>query len=181
MTKLGKGSIVTNEAVLNFSSLFEPTESLSGAIRYTCHLLLDKSEKHKGLYKAYKKCTRTDLIRDLTYGWDAIRDGDLKFQENPDVYESYVNKIYIKCTSKYAPVLTDLRNGGSEATQLDLYDGCKVRGIIKPYAYKFDTAQGKEIAGVAWALLSIGLVASGVRTDKLGRSIQAFNEAIQND
>jgi len=179
MTKLDIGSFVTNEAILNFSSLFRPTKNLSGAKRYSCHLLFNKFEKHGRLYKAYKKCARDPLIHELHYTWDAIRDGDLKFQEDPDVYESYKNRVYIKCSSKYAPVLTDMRYGGTEAQESDLYDGCRVRGIIKPYAYRFEADNGEVLAGVAWSLLSIGLVATGKRIDKLGRSIQAFNDAIQ--
>lgn len=167
--------MITGEATISYPALFEPKPNPSGAMKYSCSLLFDKSDKKtvdelqaaidraidRGKEKLWKG-------KKPNFRYEPLRDGDAELASGEKTDPSYKGRVFINCSSDDAPGVV-----GPDAKKLfdqtKLYAGCVVRADINPFPY---SNSGNN--GIGWGLNNVMLVRDGQRLDGKMNAEDAF-------
>lgn len=169
--------MITTECIITFPKLFKPEENLSGILKYSCSLLVDKTDK-KGIAEFEKEIAKA-IERGKEKTWNgkvpsfrykALRDGDEELESGDKEGPEYKGRYFINATSN-----EDDPPGvvGPDALPLmdqsQIYSGCIVRADIKAFPYKH-----AGNSGVGWYLNNVMLVRDGERLDGKLNAVDAF-------
>ena len=169
--------MVTGEMIISYPAVFTPKENLSGQLKYSCSLLVDKKdtktvkELKAAIDKAIEKGKSTIWGGKVPpFRYEPLRDGDAELENGSKDDPAYKGRYFLNCTSNDAPGIV-----GADAKplmdQTKLFAGCIVRADISAFAYK---NSGNN--GVAWGLNNIMLVREGKRLDGRSTAEDAFSE-----
>lgn len=168
--------MITGECLISYPALFEPKANPSGALKYSCSLLFDKSETATiaELTKAIDKAIARG--KDAKWGgkvpkfrYKPLRDGDEELESGEKTDAVYKGKVFLNCSSDTAPGVVG-PNAKVLMDQNKLYAGCIVRADVNPFPYKHSGN-----AGIGWGLNNIMLVADGARLDGRQNAEDAFS------
>lgn len=174
--------MITCECTISYPAIFEPKENLSGKMKYSCSLLIPKSDT-KGVAefkKAIAKATQAGkekLWKNKVpkFRYDPMRDGDAELESGEKEDPAYKGHFFVNATSDNAPGVV-----GPDASPLmnqdALYAGCIVRADINPFPY--DNGGNK---GVGWGLNNVMLVREGKRLDGRQNAEDAFSNFATGD
>jgi hypothetical protein len=172
--------MITPEAIISYPNIFEAKANLSGALKFSCSLLIDKSDTNgvKQLQDAVAKATikgKEGLWKGKVpaFRYEPIRDGDKELASGEKTDPIYKNKIFINCTSDEAPGVVDAK-GKPLMDQRKLYPGCIVRVDCNAYPYAH-----KGNSGVGWGLNNVMVVRDGARLDGRVNAEDAFAGFVQ--
>ena len=169
--------MITPEVIISYPAIFEPKENPSGALKYSCSILIDKGdtkgvdefrvaiakaiERGQGLIPAWKN-------KVPKFRYQPLRDGDEELEEGGKTDKIYANKFFINCSSNDAPGVV-----GPDAKPLmdqdKLYAGAIVRLDVNPFPY---SNSGNN--GIGWGLNNVMLVKDGTRLDGRAVATDAF-------
>ena len=157
---LGGTKVVTGKVRLSYAHLFEPFAQPNSDPKYSCVLLIPKSDKKT--IKDLRAAQQAALVagKDSKFGgkiptvWsDTIHDGDEEadLDRNPE----YAGHLYMSVSAKTKPGIVDL-DVKPILDSTEVYSGCYVRASINAYPYLY---MGKK--GVSFGLNHIQLVEDG--------------------
>jgi len=169
--------MITNECIITFPVLFEPKPNLSGDLKYSCSLLIPKSDKdgvkkiRAEIERAKKKGKEKLWSGKIPkFRYEPMRDGDEELKDGNKTGKEYEGHYFINTSSNedsppgvVGPDVQPLMDRGS------LYSGCIVRADITAFPYK---NAGNN--GVGWGLSNIMLVRDGKRLDGRMDAVDAF-------
>jgi hypothetical protein len=171
--------MITNEMVITFPVLFEPKKNLSGDLKFSCGLLIDKTDK-EGIAKL-----KSDVAKAIERGkektwngkvpkfrYDPLRDGDQELADGTKEGKEYIGRLFINasCDPDQPPGVV----GPDLQPLIDtkcMYSGCVVRADISPFPY---SKGGNN--GIGWWLNNIMLVRDGERLDGKMNAVDAFSK-----
>jgi hypothetical protein len=140
--------VVTGKARLSYANLFVPKAAEEGQNpKYSVAVLIPKSDKAtltriKAAIDAVKKDPASEKLWGKPFNSEmkaALRDGDLKADENPE----YAGHYFFNCSSFQKPGVVD-RNLNPVLDQNEVYSGCYARVSVNFYA--FNKGGGKGVA-----------------------------------
>ncbi len=167
--------MITNPMILSYPAIFEAKENQSGVLKFSCSLLIDKSDTQgvqlikSAIDKAIAK-GKSSLWNNKVpkFRYEPLRDGDEELADGSKTDPIYKNKFFLNCSANTAPGVV-----GPDAKplmdQTKLYAGCIVRADINPFPYKHSGS-----AGIGWGLNNIMLVGDGPRLDGKSNAEDAF-------
>ena len=170
--------MITPEVIISYPAIWEPKLSPSGALKYSCSILIDKADKNgvAEFTKAIQKAI--DKGRAIIPAWKAkqpkfrykpLRDGDEELADGEKTDKVYEGKYFINCSSNDAPGVV-----GPDAKPLidqdALFAGCIVRIDVNPFPY---SNSGNN--GIGWGFNNVMLVREGPRLDGRQRAADAFS------
>lgn len=178
-----KTSIVTCSAILSYPALFEPKENLSGALKYSCTLLFDKTNTNglKELTNTIAAATEKGKAalwsnKIPKFRYEALRDGDVELSSGQKEDPVYKNKMFLNCTSNEAPGVVD-EHAKILMDQKKIYAGCIVRAQLNAFPYK-----NSGNCGVAWGLNGIMFIEDGPRLDgRIDSEVAFANFAVSTE
>jgi len=171
--------MITTEVIISYPHIFEPAENPSGALKYSCSILIDKDDK-KGVAE-FKDAVAKAIAKGQgaipswqkkvpKFRYPALRDGDQELEDGDKSDAIYKNKYFINCSSNDAPGVV-----GPDAKPLmdqeALYAGCIVRIDVNPFPY---SNSGNN--GIGWGLNNVMLIKEGKRLDGRQRAADAFSQ-----
>jgi len=176
--------MITGKVTITFPVLFEPKENLSGDLKYSCSLLIDKGDQDtvskmkaeiaKAITKGKDKHWNGKLPK---FRYEPLRDGDEELDSGDKEGPEYKGKFFVNTSAN-----VDSPPGivGPDAMPLmdqqAIYSGCVVRADIKAFPYK---RGGNN--GVGWWLNNIMLVSDGPRLDGKMNAVDAFADYANMD
>jgi hypothetical protein len=176
--------MITSEVIISYPAIFEPKENPSGAMKYSCSVLIDKKDKagiaqfQKAIDKALAKGQENipgwkNKIPKFRY--PALRDGDQELEDGTKSDKAYEGKLFLNCSSNDAPGVV---GPGAKPlmNQDDLYAGCIVRLDVNPFPY---SNSGNN--GIGWGLNNVMLVRDGDRLDGRQKAEDAFGTFAENE
>lgn len=174
--------MITNEMIISYPALFEAKPNPSGAMKFSCSLLIDKSDT-KGV-KLLQEAIDKAITKGKESRWDGkipkfryspLRDGDEELESGEKTDAIYKGKYFLNCSSDDAPGVV-----GPDAKPLmdqgKLYAGCIVRADINPFPYK-----NSGNCGIGWGLNNVMLVKDGPRLDGKQNAEDAFGDYAQDN
>lgn len=174
--------MITAKCIISYPALFEAKPNPSGALKFSCSLLFDKSDTEaiKDLEAAVAKA----IAKGKESKWDGkmpkfryqpLRDGDQELEDGDKTDAIYKGKMFLNCSSDDAPGVV-----GPDAKPLmdqsKLYAGCIVRADVNPFPYK-----NSGNCGIGWGLNNIMLIDDGPRLDGKQNAEDAFGEYAQDN
>lgn len=170
--------MITTECIISYPSIFEPKENPSGAMKYSCSILVDKKDI-KGVADIQAAIDKAIARgRETIPAWKAkapkfryapFRDGDEELEDGSKTDRIYAGKMFLNCSSNDAPGVV-----GPDAKPLmnqdSLYAGCIVRLDVNPYPY---SNSGNN--GIGWGLNNVMLIKDGKRLDGRQNAEDAFS------
>lgn len=180
--------MITNEGIITFPAIFEPKESLNGDMKYSCGLLILKSDK-EGVALIKKEIERAINIGKQkkwggklpNFNHQPLRDGDEELKNKTKEGAEYKGKFFLNATASidFPPGVVDA-NAQPLIDRQAIYSGCIVRLDINAFPY---TKKGNN--GIGWGLRNVMFVRDGDRLDGRMDAVDAFadytNEANQDD
>jgi len=176
--------MITNVGTITFPVLFEPKENLSGVLKYSCSLLIPKTDVN-GIAKI-----KAEIAKAVTKGkdkhwggkvpkfkYEALRDGDAELASGDKEGAEYKGMFFLNCSAG-----DDSPPGvvGPDARPLmdrhSIYSGCQVRLDVRAFPYK---SGGNN--GIGWWLSNCMLIGDGPRLDGKMNAVDAFAEFAVND
>jgi len=174
-SKTRTNHMITPICRISFPALFEPKANPSGVLKYSCSLLIDKSDT-AGV-EAMKKAIEKAIERGKEKLWkgkvpkfryEPMRDGDAELASGEKTSAEYKGHFFINCSSSTAPGVV-----GPDTKPLfhhdAIYAGCYVRADVNPYPYS-----NSGNSGIGWGLNHVMLVREGERLDGRQSSEDAF-------
>lgn len=176
---------VTPEMIASFVKVFEPEPNLSGQLKYSVQLLIDKSDK-KGVAaleamvaKAKAKGVATKWGgKEPAFRYQPLRDGDAELASGEKEDAAYKGRMFLNASAneKDKPQVV-----GPDAKPLMdqdlLYSGAVVRADLSAFPYK-----NSGNSGVGWYLNSLMVVRDGERLDGRQNAVDAFEKyAIEDE
>lgn len=175
--------MITNEGTITFPVLFESKENLSGDLKFSCSLLIPKTDKEgiarlkaeiaKAVTKGKEKVWSGKVPK---FNYEPLRDGDKELKDGTREGAEYKGMFFINAAAN-----DDSPPGvvGSDAQPLmdhkEIYSGCVVRLDIKAFPYK----KGGN-CGIGWWLNNVMLLKDGPRLDGKMNAVDAFAEYAQS-
>lgn len=174
--------MITGVCRISYPALFEPKANPSGALKYSCSLLIPKSDTAQvaSFQKAIDKAVelgKEKLWKGKVpkFRYEPLRDGDAELASGEKESKEYTGMLFINASSNTAPGVV-----GPDARPLmnqdDIYAGCWVRADINPFPF---SNSGNN--GVGWGLNNIMLVREGERLDGRVKAEDAFAAFIEPD
>jgi len=171
--------MITDEVIISYPAIFEPKENPSGALKYSCSILIDKANKkgvaefNAAINKAIEK-GRANIPawskKTPKFRYPPLRDGDQELEDGDKTDAVYEGKYFINCSSNDAPGVV-----GPDAKPLmdqdALFAGCIVRLDVNPFPY---SNSGNN--GIGWGLNNVMLIKEGARLDGRQRATDAFSQ-----
>jgi len=174
--------MITGPMVISYPAIFEPKENLSGVLKYSCSLLVDKGDVAtvKALQAAISKAVEKGKStiwggKVPKFRYEPLRDGDAELASGDKEDLVYKNKYFLNCTSETAPGVVD-KFAKPLMNQNELYAGCIVRADINPFPYK-----NSGNSGVGWGLNNIMLLSDGERLDGKKNAEDAFADVAETE
>lgn len=160
---------------ISFPALFEPKENPSGALKYSCSLLIPKTDVAgvEEFRKAIAKATNLGKEKFWKgkvpkFRYEPLRDGDEELASGEKEGKEYAGHYFVNCSSNDPPGVVG-RDAKPLMNQKDIYAGCYVRADINPFPY---SNSGNN--GIGWGLNNIMLVRDGERLDGRQKAEDAF-------
>ena len=163
---------------ISYPYVWEPKANLSGALKYSCSLLISKDDKagvaalneavNKAIAKGKEKIWEGKVPK---FRYAPLRDGDEELASGEKTDPVYKNTVFLNCSSDNPPQIV-VATGAGPKPLLDtsaLFAGCWVRVDVNPFPYK---RAGN--CGVGWGLNNIMLVKEDERLDGRMRATDAF-------
>ena len=167
--------MITGKVIISYPHIFEPSENLSGQMKYSCSLLIEKTDTKtiEAIRAAIQKATEKGKAtiwggKVPKFRYEPLRDGDEELASGDKDDPAYKGRYFLNCTSNDAPGVVDV-HAKPLMNQNDLYAGCIVRADINPFPYK-----NSGNAGVGWGLQNLMLVSDGERLDGRKKAEDAF-------
>lgn len=159
--------MIIKNAMISYPHLIEPKENPSGKLKYSCSLLIDKSDtetvaKINAEIEKAKERGKEKLWSNKIpfFRYKSLRDGDEELESGEKNDPSYAGHYFINCSSDDPPGLVD-RYGKRIIDDKVLYAGCIVHADVNPFPYK-----NSGNSGIGWGLNNIMFVKeSGTRLD----------------
>lgn len=160
---------------ISYPVLFEPKPNPSGVLKYSCSLLIPKTDK-AGVAQFNEAIEKAKLLgkeklwkgKIPHFRYKPLRDGDEELESGEKEGKEYTGMYFINCSSNDPPGVV-----GSNAKPLmdqgEIFAGCYVRADVNPFPY--DNSGNK---GVGWGLNNIMLIKQGERLDGRQRAEDAF-------
>lgn len=173
---------VTGVVRISYPHLLEPKANQSGALKYSCCLLIPKSEKTLVQWFLDKIAAATAKGMETKWAGKAkppkfryapLRDGDAELESGERTGKEYEGHYFINCSSNEPPGLLD-RRGNTIFDKDVIYAGCKVRADINAFPF---AANGNN--GIGWGLNHVMFWEDGPRLDGRVAVNDAFKEFIQ--
>lgn len=167
--------IIVN-AMISYPYIFEPKENLSGALKYSCSLLIDKKDVktvnaiRTMIAKVTEKGKEEKWNNKLPkFRYAPLRDGDAELASGDKDDPSYKGKFFLNASSNDPIGVVD-EHARPLMDQTKIYAGCIVNADVNPFAYKM-----KGNCGIGWGLNNIMFVKeSGTRLDGKQNAESAF-------
>jgi len=169
--------MITSEVIISYPAIFEPKPNPSGAMKYSCSILIDKKDKKgvKALNDAIDLAVQKGIEnipkwqkKKPFFTYQPLRDGDEELETGKKTDPAYEGKMFLNCSSNDAPGVV-----GPDAKPLMdqnlLYAGCIVRLDINPFPY-----HNSGNNGCGWGLNNVMLVREGERLDGRQNAESAF-------
>lgn len=167
--------MITNEMIISYPALFEAKPNPSGDLKFSCSLLIDKSDEAgvKALQDAISRATEKGKStiwggKVPNFRYKPLRDGDEELASGEKTDPVYKGKFFLNASANDAPGVV-----GPDAKPLmdrsAIYAGCIVRADINPFPYK-----NSGNSGVGWGLNNVMLVRDGERLDGRQKAEDAF-------
>jgi len=167
--------MITSVCRISFPALFEPKANPSGALKYSCSLLIPKSDVagdeavkkavDKAIEQGKEKLWKGKVPK---FRYEPLRDGDAELASGEKTSKEYEGHYFLNCAANTAPGVV-----GPDAKPLfdqgAIYAGCYVRADVNPYPY---SNSGNH--GVGWGLNNVMLVREGERLDGRQKAEDAF-------
>lgn len=168
--------MITGIARLSYPALFEAKANPSGAMKFSCSLLIPKADAAgvKVIQDAINKAVEVGKEKIWKgkvpkFRYEPLRDGDAELASGEKSDPIYAGHYFVNCSSDTAPGVV-----GPDAKPLMsqgmIYAGCYVRADINPFPY---SNSGNN--GIGWGLNNIMLVREGERLDGKQNAEQAFS------
>jgi len=174
--------MITAKMIISYPALFEAKPNPSGAMKFSCSLLIDKSDE-KGV-----KAIRAEIAKATAKGkggvwqnkvpkfrYEPLRDGDEELASGEKTDAVYKNKFFLNCSANDAPGVV-----GPDAQPLMdqnlIYAGCIVRADINPFPYK-----NSGNCGIGWGLNNVMLSSDGPRLDGRQNAEDAFSDFAEKE
>jgi hypothetical protein len=174
--------MITGECIISYPALFEPKKNPSGAMKYSCSLLIEKTDASaiatltKAIDIAILKGKETKWSgKTPKFRYQPLRDGDEELESGDKTDPVYKGKVFLNCSSDTPPGVVD-PHAKTLMDQNKIYAGCIVRADINPFPYK---KSGNS--GVGWGLNNIMLIADGPRLDGKQNAEDAFSKCIVSE
>jgi len=176
--------MITPEVIISYPAIFEPKPNPSGALKYSCSILIDKKDK-KGL-KQFTDALEIAIQKGIEnipkwqkkkpfFQYQPLRDGDEELENGKKTDSAYEGKMFLNCSSNDAPGVV-----GPDAKPLmdqkALYAGCVVRLDVNPFPY-----HNSGNNGIGWGLNNVMLVREGDRLDGRQNAESAFGTFAENE
>jgi len=172
--------MISGKVIISYPHVFEPSENPSGAMKYSCSLLIDKNDTQtvkdfqtaidKAIAKGKEKLWDGKLPK---FRYQPLRDGDQELADGDKTDAIYKNKYFLNCSSDNQPGIV-----GPDAKQLmdqtKLYAGCIVRADVNPFPY---SNSGNK--GIGWGLNNLMLISDGTRLDGKQNAEDAFADVAE--
>ena len=172
--------MITGNMIISYPAVFEPKENLSGVLKYSCSLLVDKKDTatveaiqaaiNKAITKGQSTCWGGKVPK---FRHEPLRDGDAELASGDKDDPFYKGKVFLNCTSNTAPGVVDAQ-AKVLMDQTKLYAGCIVKADINPFPYK-----NSGNSGVGWGLNNLMLISDGDRLDGKKNAEQAFADVAE--
>lgn len=132
----------------SFPHIFKAQEKDDGGESYTVSLLFDKDSpalpKLKKLASAAKQAEYGDNVPGKLVS--PFRDGDEKYEDDPEKYHMYQGKTYVTFSSQYKPKVYDLDTSEIMAVNMDsFYPGCHAVVHCNAYTWVYKHPQSGKI------------------------------------
>lgn len=167
--------MITGKCRISYPALFEAKPNPSGALKYSCSLLIPKSDTKmvaefqraidKAIELGKEKVWKGKVPK---FRYEPMRDGDAELASGEKTGKEYAGHFFVNCSANTAPGVV----GPDAKPLLDhgaIYAGCYVRADVNPFPYN---NSGNN--GVGWGLNNIMLVAAGERLDGRQNAEDAF-------
>ena len=163
MAKVTDTKVITNKVRLSFVNLLEAKAFEGQEPKYSCMLLIDKSDKQtlaaieKAIDNAFKadggqrlKGVKRENVK------TTLRDGDL--EQDTEEHPEFANKMFINVSSKTKPGLVDRYKNKIEGDNAadEVYSG--VYAIVSINFYAYNTSGNK---GISAGLNNVMIVEKG--------------------
>jgi len=172
--------MITGICRISFPALFEPKANPSGVLKFSCSLLIPKTDVanvervraavDKAIELGKEKIWKGKLPK---FRYEPLRDGDAELESGEKTSKEYAGHFFVNCSSATAPGVV-----GPDSKPLfdrdSIYAGCYVRADINAFPY----SQGGN-NGVGWGLNNIMLVREGERLDGRQSAEDAFKEFVE--
>lgn len=175
--------MITCEGIISYPAIFEPKENQSGVLKYSCSLLVNKTDTkgvadlQAAVNKAIEKGKATIWKgKTPSFRYQPLRDGDAELASGDKDDKIYAGKVFLNCSmdpKKGRPGVVD-RTGKPLMDQGDLYPGCIVRLDVNAFPY-----ENSGNKGVGWGLNNVMVVRDGERLDGRAKAEDAFASVIE--
>lgn len=170
--------MITPKMIISFPKLFKAEENQSGVLKFSCCLMIEKSDKagvkliQDAIDKAIVKGKKTKWNGKLPrFAHEPLRDGDAEIESgDKDAGKGYEGRYFINCScgendqpGVVGPDGRPLLDAGR------IYSGCVVRVDTNPFPYD------NQSKGVAWWLNHVMLVEECAPEDRLDGKQSAEN------
>ena len=169
--------MITGKCIISYPALFEPKENPSGALKYSCTLLFEKSDTKsiealqaaidKAIEKGKQNIWKGKVPK---FRYEPLRDGDAELADGTKDDQAYAGRYFLNCSSNDPIGVVDA-HAKPLMDQTRIYAGCIVRADINPFPY---SNSGNN--GIGWGLNNIMLVSDGKRLDGRQRAEDAFSK-----
>ena len=172
-------TVMTGKVRASFVHIFEPTAYRNNPPRYSCSLIIPKTDKET--ISAIRKAIDA-AIEDGKVKWGGkvppvskltlpLHDGDEDRPEDP----AYANSYYVKASSLEKPGIVD-RDLTPITDPRGIYPGCYIRAVLNLYPYD---ANGSK--GVAAGLAHVQFWADGEPLNGRTRAEDVFTKLVDDD
>jgi len=174
--------MITSLMRISYPALFEPKENPSGALKYSCSLLIPKSDKNgikelEAAIEQAKQKGKEKLWKGKipVFRYQPLRDGDAELATGEKEGKEYEGMMFLNCSSDNPPGVV-----GPDAKPLmsqdAIFAGCWVRADINPFPY---SNSGNN--GIGWGLNNVMLVKEDERLDGRQKAEDAFAQYAATD
>lgn len=174
--------MISCKCIISYPALFEPKPNPSGVLKYSCSLLIPKSdvagvqafksEVEKAAARGLEKLWKNKLPK---FRYEPLRDGDQELKDGDKTDDVYRGMYFINCSSNTAPGVIG-PDGGVIVDPESIFPGCFVRAEVNPFPY---SQKGNK--GIGWGLNNVMLLGPGPRLDGRRSAADAFSEVPKAD
>ncbi len=160
---------------VSFVSVFEPSENLSGDMKYSCQIHISKDDEKN--VKLAQAAVDKAIAKGKTSKWggkkpkfryEPLRDGDQELKDGDQQDKVYAGIYFFSATNKNKPGTVD-ENLKPIMDASKIYSGCYCNIDVNPFPY---SNSGNN--GVGWGLSNIMFVEDGDRLDGQQSAESAF-------
>lgn len=167
---------------ISYPALFEPKENPSGAMKYSCSLLIPKTDTEgvkafRAMIEKAKQTGKEKLWKGKIpkFRYEPMRDGDEELESGEKTGKEYEGHYFVNCSSNDPPGVVG-KDAKPLFDQTAIFAGCYVRGDINPFPY--DNSGNK---GIGWGLNNIMFIREGERLDGRQKAEDAFADYKDDD